>query len=82
MYELRPTGFNATGSEDCLFLSIYAPPNAKDLPVFVWIHGGGYAAGQGDQDLSMLVNTNNKTFIGIAIQYRVSSKISFRALVG
>ena len=33
------------GSEDCLFLNIWAPsdatPNSK-LPVFFWIQGGGY----------------------------------------
>lgn len=28
-------GYNYTGSEDCLFLSVYAPANATDLPVFV-----------------------------------------------
>ena len=26
-------------------LDIYAPPNAKDLPVVFWIHGGGWQAG-------------------------------------
>jgi carboxylesterase type B len=25
------------GDEDCLFLNVYAPPGASDLPVFVWI---------------------------------------------
>jgi hypothetical protein len=30
---------NATlvGSEDCLFLNVYAPANASNLPVLVWI---------------------------------------------
>lgn len=27
-------------SEDCLFLNVWAPAGAKDLPVLVWIHGG------------------------------------------
>lgn len=31
-------GFNSgLGTEDCLYLNVYAPPNAKDLPVFLWI---------------------------------------------
>ena len=31
-----------TGSEDCLYLNIWAPQNASgSLPVFFWIHGGG-----------------------------------------
>ena len=36
------------GSEDCLFLNVYAPADAKDrskLPVMFWIHGGGYSGG-------------------------------------
>jgi carboxylesterase type B len=32
---LKPGGTNQ--SEDCLFLSVYAPPNAANLPVLVWI---------------------------------------------
>jgi len=35
-------------NEDCLYLNVYAPPNATDkskLPVMFWIHGGGYSGG-------------------------------------
>ena len=61
-------------SEDCLFLNIYAPGNiTSPLPVLVWIHGGGYGAGNGRQDLSDLINTNNGTFIGVSIQYRLGA---------
>jgi hypothetical protein len=28
---------SALGNEDCLFLNVFAPANAKDLPVFFWI---------------------------------------------
>ncbi|KAL8791238.1 MAG: hypothetical protein Q9213_000195 [Squamulea squamosa] len=66
-------GFDYTGNEDCLFLSVYAPRNAANLPVLVWIHGGGYGLGQGNQDLSMIINTNNNSFIGVAIQYRLGA---------
>lgn len=31
-------GFNtAPGDEDCLYLNVYAAPNASGLPVFLWI---------------------------------------------
>jgi carboxylesterase type B len=66
---LRPS------SEDCLFLNVYAPQNASNLPVLVWIHGGGYGVGDGTQDLSSIVNANDNDFIGIAIQYRVSPDV-------
>lgn len=32
-------------SEDCLTLNVWAPAGAKDLPVMVWIYGGGFVAG-------------------------------------
>jgi para-nitrobenzyl esterase len=35
------------GSEDCLFLDIYAPPDTKAAPVMVWLHGGGNSIGTG-----------------------------------
>lgn len=28
---------SALGDEDCLFLNVFAPANAKNLPVFFWI---------------------------------------------
>ena len=64
-------GFNFTGNEDCLFLSVYAPQNKTNLPVLVWIHGGGYGAGQGNEDMSPIINANNNNFVAVAIQYRV-----------
>src|SRR6202789_368142 len=32
-------------SEDCLYLNVWTPPDAKGLPVFVWIYGGGFTGG-------------------------------------
>jgi carboxylesterase type B len=58
-------------SEDCLFLNVYAPSNATDLPALVWIHGGGYGAGNGQENLSAIINANNNSFVGVSIQYRV-----------
>jgi para-nitrobenzyl esterase len=37
----------AAGDEDCLYLNVYTPADAKDLPVMVWIHGGAFVFGNG-----------------------------------
>ncbi|KAF4808472.1 Liver carboxylesterase B-1 [Colletotrichum siamense] len=61
------------GSEDCLFLNVYAPAGAKDLPVMVWIHGGGYGFGDGRQDMSEILNANDNGFVVVSIQYRLGA---------
>jgi acetyl esterase/lipase len=60
-------------SEDCLFLNVWAPHNASGLPVFVNIHGGGYGVGDSREDLSKLINANDNAFVGVSVQYRVST---------
>lgn len=59
------------GDEDCLFLNLYKPKTDRtDLPVMVWIHGGGHITGFGDQfDTSAL--TANKNVITVTFNYRL-----------
>jgi para-nitrobenzyl esterase len=40
-------GAEARVSEDCLYLNVFAPKDAKNLPVMVWIHGGSNLNGSG-----------------------------------
>jgi para-nitrobenzyl esterase len=49
--EALNSGFAGTRSdgqsEDCLSLNIWSPAGAQQLPVMVWIHGGGFVGGSG-----------------------------------
>jgi len=43
---LQLGGNGSEGGEDCLTLNMVRPKDGKDLPVFVWIHGGGFMTGR------------------------------------
>lgn len=64
---LQCTDDGAVGTEDCLKLDIYAPQNAKDLPVFFFIHGGNNQTGSADAELNgeTLVNKANCVFVSV-----------------
>lgn len=59
------------GSEDCLYLNVFRPKGeAKDLPVLVWIHGGGNAYGGAEPyDASKMASQCN--MVVVVIQYRL-----------
>jgi para-nitrobenzyl esterase len=68
-----------SSSEDCLFLNVYVPAQAgasqlsdQKLPVMVWIHGGGFTAGNGGAyDPTSLVKDGN--VIVVTINYRLGA---------
>lgn len=45
----RPNGAGVTGAskEDCLYLNVWAPSNAKKAPIMLWLYGGGGTMGGG-----------------------------------
>jgi carboxylesterase type B len=71
MSNMQSGGTTPQTSEDCLFLNVQSPANATDLPVLVWIHGGGYGAGNGQQDFTDLLTTTGNNFVVVSIQYRL-----------
>lgn len=60
------------GSEDCLTFDIYAPPDAvgKNLPVMMWIHGGGNVSGTSQLYVGDRLAVNEDVII-MAVQYRL-----------
>jgi para-nitrobenzyl esterase len=59
-----------TGPEDCLFLNIWSPPNAVDLPVMFWIHGGGNTIGHGGSYSGAKLATAQNVVV-VTINYRL-----------
>ncbi|XP_045618969.2 carboxylic ester hydrolase [Procambarus clarkii] len=60
------------GSEDCLYLNVFRPADKgpkSDLPVMVWIHGGGWFAG-GSLEYLPYVLLNHDVVL-VVLQYRL-----------
>ncbi|KAF5360641.1 hypothetical protein D9756_005137 [Leucocoprinus leucothites] len=60
-------------SEDCLFLNVATPASGKgDLPVVVWIHGGGYFTGSAFMfDGDDLIQQAGGNAVVVILQYRL-----------
>jgi para-nitrobenzyl esterase len=58
-------------SEDCLYLNLWVPHGGTKLPVMVWIHGGGYAAGSGTMKLYDGKALAKRGVIVVTINYRL-----------
>ncbi|HQU43318.1 MAG TPA: alpha/beta hydrolase [Pirellulales bacterium] len=52
-------------------LDIYAPPHASKLPVILWIHGGGWEAGDKSEVHSKPQAFNEKQFLFVSTNYRL-----------
>jgi para-nitrobenzyl esterase len=58
-------------SEDCLYLNIYTPnPPCRHLPVMVWIHGGTFLVGSGQETNASLLAVKGKVVV-VTINYRL-----------
>ena len=77
---LNPSDETYMGSEDCLYLNVYAKsgvPEGTQQPVMVWIHGGGNTIGSAETyDPSDLVRDQN--VVVVTTQYRLSTLGWFR----
>ncbi|MDF7773677.1 carboxylesterase family protein [Sphingomonas sp. AOB5] len=58
-------------SEDCLSLNIWMPADAKNAPVFFWIHGGALSGGSSRESLYDGAALAKKGVIVVSINYRL-----------
>ncbi|MXP08956.1 carboxylesterase family protein [Altererythrobacter halimionae] len=70
-------GVNGAQSEDCLYLTITAPEDARDAPVLVWFHGGAFFLGAGS--LGSYDGTANakQGVITVSVNYRLGALANF-----
>ncbi|MCB1693249.1 MAG: carboxylesterase family protein, partial [Pseudomonadales bacterium] len=58
-------------SEDCLTLNVWAPENAANAPVMVWIHGGAFRIGNGGAPFYDGRHFADKGIVFVSINYRL-----------
>ncbi|PZO49701.1 MAG: carboxylesterase [Alphaproteobacteria bacterium] len=58
-------------SEDCLSLNIWAPADARNAPVLVWIHGGSLTTGTGSEAMYDGARLAAHGIIVVSINYRL-----------
>ena len=58
-------------SEDCLYLNVWAPGDARNAPVFVWIHGGALSGGSGSEPLYDGTKFAERGIVVVTINYRL-----------
>ena len=62
-------------SEDCLYLNVWAPDNKKEkkLPVYVFIHGGGFSIGSGSQAIYDGKALAKQGIVVVTLNYRLGT---------
>jgi para-nitrobenzyl esterase len=68
------------GSEDCLYLNVYAPAGAMGLPVMAHIHGGGFRGGSGQGDYTLLATTGNEVVVSLNYRLNIFGFLAHAAL--
>ncbi len=67
-------GLGLPGSEDCLKLNVYGPIKpGKNLPVMVWIHGGGLIVDGARDPQFTPINLIKNGVIVVTVDYRLGS---------
>ena len=74
LFPLDGAPLRTTPSEDCLFLNVWTPGNAKPgakLPVMVWIHGGGFVNGGSSPTIYSGASFARDGIVFVSFNYRL-----------
>ncbi len=63
-------------------LDVYAPTNGKNLPVVLWIHGGGWRAGDKSSVQKKPQAFSDKGFVFVATNYRFVPEVTVKEMTG
>ncbi len=70
--QIAGDGIAKNSSEDCLYLNVFRPDTEeKNLPVMVWIHGGGLIIGSGDLPIDNVTGLVEHDVVVVSINYRL-----------
>lgn len=58
-------------SEDCLTLNVWAPADARRLPVMIWFHGGGWRRGAGSAARTCGQNLAQQGVVVVTVNFRL-----------
>src|SRR5215218_6446440 len=70
-------GVSGATSEDCLYLNVWAPANAKNAPVMLWLYGGAGTLGAGHLGSYQGTSFAKQGVIIVTINYRLGNLGNF-----
>jgi para-nitrobenzyl esterase len=75
----RPNGAGVIGqwSEDCLYLNVWAPANARNAPIMLWLYGGGGTMGGGHVPTYDSASFARDGVVLVTINYRLGALAGF-----
>jgi acetyl esterase/lipase len=71
----------AEAADSLQTLDVYAPPDAKNLPVVVWIHGGGWQTGDKTSVQQKPQAFVEKRFVFVSVNYRLLPNVTMGDIV-
>jgi arylformamidase len=71
----------ANPAQERQVLDVYSPKGAKDLPVVVWIHGGGWMAGDKSDVQHKPQAFNDRGLVLVSINYRLLPTVDMGTII-